>query len=627
MLTFDARGNGLSDRPVESPAYAEREHAADALAVLDATGTTRAVIVSSSLGAQRSLLLAAEHPERIEALVFIGPTVPLSDPPYVADAFEDVREEYVGWEKYNANYWRSNWPDFVQWFIGDRCFTEPHSTKQIEDCVSYGLETNGETLVTAFYGQKLPDREAVLELCARVRCPVLVLHGEQDAITAVERGRHLAEATGGTFVPLPGWGHLPHARHPVAVNLLVDEFVSGPPEPVRRRLRDPRVLVVTSPIGLGHAQRDLAIVRELRRLRPGLEVEWLAQHPVTAVLEAAGETVHPASAQLANESAAFEAHARDHELHAFQAWRGLDEVLVANFMLFNEVAHEGGYDLWLGDEAWEVDYFLHENPELKTTPYVFVTDFVGWLPASESEEWLTSDYNAENIGHVEGNPGLRDLAIFIGDREDVIPCSFGPGLPAIDDWVPKHFEFPGYVAASAAEPVARPDGAPPLIVASVGGSTAGSQLLRRIAAAFAELRRDTDAELLVVCGPRLDPGAIDPSPGMEVVGYVHDLHRVLASCDLAVVQGGLTTTMELVAACRPFISVPLRTHFEQNGHVAHRLRRYGAPEPTPWEATSPQQLAALMRARLGSAVDYRPVDPGGAARAAALIAPLIRATT
>jgi predicted glycosyltransferase len=535
-----------------------------------------------------------------------------------------VREEYVGWEQYNANYWRSNWQEFAQWFIGTRCFTEPHSTKQIEDCVGYALQTNGETIVTAHYGQKLPGREAVLELCSRVRCPVLVMHGDCDAITSFERGQRLAKATGATFVPLPGWGHLPHARHPVAANLLIDEFVSGPAAPVRRRSRSPSVLVVSSPIGLGHAQRDLAIVRELRKQRPGLEVEWLAQHPVTAALEAVGETIHPASASLANESAAFEAHAREHELHAFQAWRGLDEVFVANFMLFHEVARDGDYDLWLGDEAWEVDYFLHENPELKTSPYVFLTDFVGWLPVDESEEWLTADYNAENIGHVEGNPGLRDAAIFVGDGEDVIPRSFGPGLPAIDDWVSRHFDFCGYVPATAATPAPRREGSPPLIVAAAGGSTAGVHLLRRIAAGFAELRRDTDAELLLVCGPRIDPESFEPVPGMTSVGYVHDLHRVLASCDLAVVQGGLTTTMELVAARRPFVYVPLRNHFEQNGHVAYRLRRYGAPEPTPFEQTSPEQFAALMRARLGATVDYRVVEPGGAARAAALIAPLIR---
>ncbi len=629
VLTFDGRGNGRSDRPTESSAYDEHEFAADALAVLDATGTERATIVSLSLGAQRALLLASEHPERVDGLVFLAPTLPLSDPVNVAGTFEDVHDTYEGWGKYNANHWRSDWPDFLQWFFGTACFTEPHSTKQVEDCLGWGLDTTGETIVTAQYGERIPDREAVLELCARVTSPVLVIHGDEDAVIPQERGRRLADATGGAFVSLAGSGHCAQARDPVSVNLLIDEFVAEP-RPAARGVngrvgagRCPRVLVVSSPIGLGHAQRDLAVVNELRKLRPELEVDWLAQHPVTAVLEAAGERIHPASQHLASESTAFEAHAREHELHAFQAWRELDEVLVANFMLFNDVVRDGAYDLWLGDESWEVDYYLHENPRLKTAPYAFLTDFVGWLPVDESEAWLTSDYNAENISHVEGNPGLRDAAIFVGDPEDIVPGSFGPGLPAIGDWVPEHFDFSGYILAPPADAAPRADGGPPLIVAAVGGSTTGIHLLRRIAAAFAELRLDTDAELLLVCGPRIDPRAIAPQPGMTVAGYVHDLHRVLASCDLAVVQGGLTTTMELVAARRPFIFVPLRRHFEQNGHVAHRLRRYGAPEPTSYDETSPGELAALMRARLGAPVDYLPVARDGAARAAALIAPLI----
>src|SRR2546425_10067591 len=78
VLTFDGRGNGRSDRPREPEAYAEAEFAADALAVMDATGTERAFLVGFSMGAQRTLLLAAEHPERVEGVVFIAPAVPLA---------------------------------------------------------------------------------------------------------------------------------------------------------------------------------------------------------------------------------------------------------------------------------------------------------------------------------------------------------------------------------------------------------------------------------------------------------------------------------------------------------------------------------------------------------------------
>src|SRR3954467_13987623 len=58
VVTFDGRGNGLSDRPESG--YEEREFAADAIAVMDATKTETATLVSLSAGAQRALLIAAE---------------------------------------------------------------------------------------------------------------------------------------------------------------------------------------------------------------------------------------------------------------------------------------------------------------------------------------------------------------------------------------------------------------------------------------------------------------------------------------------------------------------------------------------------------------------------------------
>ena len=58
----------------------------------------------------------------------------------------------------------------------------------------------------------------------------------------------------------------------------------------------------------------------------------------------------------------------------------MDEILLANFMVFHDLVREEDYDLWIGDEAWELDYYLHENPEQKTAAYVWLTDFVGWLP-------------------------------------------------------------------------------------------------------------------------------------------------------------------------------------------------------------------------------------------------------
>src|SRR6185503_2269793 len=108
VITFDGRGNGGSDRPADPEAYREEEFAADALAVMDATATERAVLVSLSRGAERSMLLAAEHPERVERMAFIAPAVPLApaEPRAGASrAFQEARESYDGWGKFNRHYW------------------------------------------------------------------------------------------------------------------------------------------------------------------------------------------------------------------------------------------------------------------------------------------------------------------------------------------------------------------------------------------------------------------------------------------------------------------------------------------------------------------------------------------
>ena len=80
VVTFDPRGNGRSDRPKDPLAYDESEFAADAIAVMDETGTEKAMLVSLSKGALRALVLAAEHPDRVEGALFIAPAVPLAPP-------------------------------------------------------------------------------------------------------------------------------------------------------------------------------------------------------------------------------------------------------------------------------------------------------------------------------------------------------------------------------------------------------------------------------------------------------------------------------------------------------------------------------------------------------------------
>ena len=110
---------------------------------------------------------------------------------------------------------------------------------------------------------------------------------------------------------------------------------------------------------------------------------------------------------------------------------------------------------------------------------------------------------------------------------------------------------------------------------------------------------------------------------LEVRAYVQDLYRHLAACDLAVVQGGLTTAMELTANRRPFIYFPLKHHFEQNFHVRHRLERHGAGRRMDFEDAPPEVIAQAIAQEIGREVDYRAVPSDGAARAAAAIGELL----
>jgi pimeloyl-ACP methyl ester carboxylesterase/predicted glycosyltransferase len=634
VLTFDGRGNGRSDRPLEPDAYHEREFAADALAVMEATGTERAVLVSLSLGAQRALLLAGEHSKRVDGAVFICPAVPLGEPlpERVRYSWDEELDTDEGWAKYNRWYWLRDYPGFLEFFFS-QMFTEPHSTKPIEDCVGWGLDTTPETLVATQHG--ILEKETVERLCTRLRCPVLVIQGTHDAITGAGRGIGLAEATGGELVLLEGSGHGPHVRDPVKVNLLLRDFVAPPPRPtrwVRGKSRRKRALYISSPIGLGHAQRDAAIADELRKLHPDLEIDWLAQHPVTAALEARGENVHPASAYLANETAHIESESAEHDLHCFQAIRRMDEILLANFMVFHDLARDEDYDVWIGDEAWELDYYLHENPEQKRAAYVWLTDFVGWLPMDDGgprEAFVTTDYNAEMIEHIARFPRLRDRAVFVGNAGDIVPDSFGPDLPLIRDWTEQHYDFAGYVTGFDPRDLGdrgalgyRDDER--VCIVTVGGSGVGGHLLRRVIDAFPEAKeRVPDLRMVVVAGPRIDPGTLPQHNGLEVRAYVHELYRHLAVCDLAIVQGGLTTAMELTASKRPFLYFPLRHHFEQNFHVRHRLERYGAGRCMDFETDGPSEIATAIAEEIGREVDYRPVETDGAARAAQLIAELL----
>jgi predicted glycosyltransferase len=237
------------------------------------------------------------------------------------------------------------------------------------------------------------------------------------------------------------------------------------------------------------------------------------------------------------------------------------------------------------------------------------------------------------VEHIADHPQVRDRSIFVGNPDDCVEDRLGPGLPRIRDWTEQHYDFTGYVTGF--DPAAlgdrdqlrealgyRPDER--VCIVTVGGTGVGESLLRKVIASYPEAKAAVpDLRMVVVAGPRIDPASLPSFDGLDVRPYVHHLYRHLAVCDLAVEQGGLTTSMELAANKRPFLYFPLEHHFEQNFHVAHRLDRYGAGRRMDYATATPESIATAISQEIGRDVDYRDVETDGARNAAKLLAELL----
>ncbi len=367
-----------------------------------------------------------------------------------------------------------------------------------------------------------------------------------------------------------------------------------------------------------------------------LTVDWLAQSPVTRLLEGEGESVHPASGAMLSEATHVAREADGHALNAFQCLRRMDANLMAYFCRFQAVVERERYDLVIADEAWEVDRFWHEHPELKRARLVWMTDFVGVLPLPEGgaeEARLAADWNAEMIGWIEGRPGVRDLSLYLGDAADLVETPMGEGLPGVREWTEAHSCCLGYVdplAGRAADIVAR---APCDLSAgeiacldAVGGSGIGRAMIERLARAAPNLASAIPGfRFRIVTGPAIDPRVLPRHPALCYHGFVPVFPALAATCDMAIVQGGLSSRMELASLGKPFAYVLLAQHFEQQIHVVHRLRHRGLGRRAELaDLADLERLEMLILTML----DDKPRRPGldsgcGASATASAIAHLI----
>jgi UDP:flavonoid glycosyltransferase YjiC (YdhE family) len=392
-----------------------------------------------------------------------------------------------------------------------------------------------------------------------------------------------------------------------------------------------KVLYVSGSLGLGHVTRDLAIAAEMRRMYPDADIVWIAGSPASDVLEAAGERLVPEQVKYRGETDLAEAVARNGRLsltayvfRALTAW-------FHNARLIGKVASQGKFDVIVGNETYEIPVTNFFGMRvLPAIPFVMMYDFWGIEVTSGNMFEKVGAWMLNLVWTQERRVTARgqNAAIFFGEIEDLPDRSFGVLLPNRRRYAKKHVEFVGYPLQFNVKDVPHrgflrrelgyDDG--PLVICTVGGTSIGRDLLELCGRAFPLVASSVPGlRMVIVAGPRIDPKSLNVPKEIDCRAMVPQLWRHMAACDLAVVQGGGTTTLELEALRVPFLFFPIEHHSEQEITVANRLARHGAGVRMPFSSTSPQDMADAIVANLGVEVSYPEIPFAGVHLAARCI--------
>jgi predicted glycosyltransferase len=225
-----------------------------------------------------------------------------------------------------------------------------------------------------------------------------------------------------------------------------------------------------------------------------------------------------------------------------------------------------------------------------------------------------------------------DLGLFVGEPEDIPDRKFGFLLPRRREYGKEKYKFVGYILNFNPEKFLNKKkirqnlgyGPEPLIICSIGGTMIGKELLNLCGKCYPILQKSLpNIKMVLVCGPRLSPDALQAPPDVEIKAYVPNLFQHFAACDLAVVQGGYSSTIELTALHRPFLFFPLDGHCEQQIYVSARLARHNAGTRMDIATTTPELMAEKILSNIGKKVKHQTFTINGAEKAASLIIQLL----
>jgi len=623
VVTVDLRGSGKSDKP--EGGYDLVTYTEDIHSVVKAAGLNSFAMAGSSCGVAICTNYCANHPARVSHLILICGFARMVRSENYPQGMPEKELKGV------VQFWHDQPEEMLKGFL-ELLFSEKYALRGKELFWQWAHETSPDIWAKGFSCSVHSDVDAALET---LDLPVLILAGQKDQVVFPSASEYLhKKIRGSRYLPIDDAGHAFLRTSPQVcrhiLNFLKPETTSPAPGKVHGAAS--RILWISSPIGLGHVKRDLAIANEMRKQKPNLRIDWLAIDPVKTFLENRGERIHPMSELLGDESGYFESHgSAAFALNATEAYWKMDKLLHNNFMVFTDVLNESPYDLVVGDESWDVIDNLHYNPSLKKAPFVFMTDFIGMTNVSQDEAKKAHVYNLNGswVEKWEVHPEATDLGIFIGNPDDIPDTPFDEGLPNRRQWTKEHFAFSGYVLAfDLADYADRPSirgrlgfaSDDKVLLVAVGGTSVGSPLIEKCLKAHS-IVQDSIPKIrtIVMCGPRIDPGSFESFENVEFKSFVPEPIELYAACDLAVIQGGLATSMELTALNQPFLYFPLKEHFEQQDFVSYRLEKYRAGIRMGFDATDPAKLAETIIEHIGKTVNYRPINTNGAHNAASLI--------
>jgi len=393
-----------------------------------------------------------------------------------------------------------------------------------------------------------------------------------------------------------------------------------------------KILYISGSLGLGHVTRDVAVARELRKLIPDVKLSWLASNPASLVLKDAGEKLLSESDLYANDNIPAENVSEDFGLNLMKYMFNARKEWANNVKIFRKVMNKESFDLVIGDETYEIVIALLNKSLIIKPTFVMIYDFFGTDTTTKSPfERLVAEISIRKFLKVVPENVVTNF--FMGEEENILDKKLGFFLPNRREWVKKaQFKFLGYIIPF--DPAEYTDkaknraklgyGKEPLVVCSIGGTKVGKVLLELCGQAYPIIREEIpDLRMVLVCGPRLPADSLKVPQGIEVKGYVPALHEHFAASDLAIVNCGGTSTLELTALRRPFLYFPLEGHYEQEIHMAGRLARHRAGVKMTYSKTTPKSLAKVVISNIGKEVNYAIIPTDGAQKAAQLINQLL----